>query len=295
MFFSEYLFVHVKPAMQVNQWLNRKLFIAPPPPPFPELEKDTSLIGSMQKERDKSSMLKKTMKLSGSFFESYEYLLIFLYIIFFLRVKTFRLNLRYEEMLLLLFITSLLFIAFLTLKPRVRYLYHLIYLFCPLYASLIVFLARRVRLWKPHLFIPALAILFCPLCYKGISYNIKSVKENTLSNSYHRVVGDWIKNNYGTAKILVAGDKRYALFSGNYSFLSLVNNREELLKRARMVGASILVMDEHDMKDFPTLKPMFTGDERQIVPIYNSFFEDIGQVKIFKIDTTEKTKIVRHI
>jgi len=284
MVFSEYLFVHVKPAMEANQWLSRKMSIAPPQSPFPELENDISLSVSLQKERDKSPILQKTMKLFKSFFEDYELLLVFLYIILFARIKSFRLKLRYEEMLLVFFIPSFLFIAFFVLIVRVRYLYHLIYLFCPLYAGIIIFLAKKAGLWKHGLFIPAVIVLLSPLAYKGIRYNMKSVSENTLSQSYHRLVGDWIKNNLGTEKILVTGDNRYALFSSNYSYLSLVNSREELLKWAKIVGASTLVMDEHDMGNFPALKPVFMGEDKRFITIYNSSFRDGGRVRIFRIN-----------
>lgn len=292
--FSEYLCVHVKPAMQVNQWISMKIDVAPPKSPFPELEKDTSLIESLKKERDEMPILKRALKLFESLFDSYEHLLIFLYIVLFLKIKSFRLKLKYEEILLVFFALSFLFIATLALRSgrNARYLYHLIYLFCPLYASLVIFLAKKAELWKPGLFTPVIIILLCPLFYKGISYNIKSAKENTLSRSYHRVVGDWIKSNYRTGKILVTGDNRYALFSSNYSYLVLVNSREELLKRARIVGASILVMDAHDMENFPALKPVFMGEDRQFISIHDSIFGDKGLVKIFRIntDTNQKSK-----
>ena len=292
-FITEYLAINSPAAMKINNWASRQFHYSPPSSPFPELESDMSTINWIYQIQDRMSFSEKLSRVFKTFFEPYEILLVGVYAILFFRMTKIRLSFRYETMLIVLFASTLLFFAFFSLFFEVRYMFQVVYLFIPLYARLFLFIKDQLQTVSRRYAALALIILLCPICYKGISYNIKSVagKERSMSETHQRKVGAWIREKYSAGNIMILQDSRYALFSGNYTCIYLVDDREELFRRARMVGARLLIMNDVDVKNNPALTPIFEGADARFTLVYDQSFGKGTRVKIFEIENPGASQI----
>jgi len=140
-FLSEYLVGHVKPVAALNRGISEAFGGKRPPSPYPALEREPSYFREARGKMEHVPFYRKCLETVDSFFESYEMILVILFIILSLKFREIRLGYRYEELFYGLFVLTLFFFAAFVLVLRTRYLFQLLYLVFILYSRLILFLA----------------------------------------------------------------------------------------------------------------------------------------------------------